>query len=89
MRRFRTTPRTGENRPRFRPHTHARDGAPKVRFETQEEARQAARELRDADLYNGMAFSRWPTPYLCSDPECGGWHVGNWSDEAMREASRG
>jgi hypothetical protein len=73
---------------RWRPHTD-RMGDPKVRFDTEEKARERAQELSDADLFNGMAFRRTPAAYPCSDPECGGWHVGNWSDKAYQDATRG
>lgn len=70
---------------RWRPHTHANGGA-KVRFGTRADAHAAVRALRDADLDNGTAFRRWPTAYPCSDPTCGGWHVGNWSARAYAAA---
>ena len=66
-------------KPRWRPHTD-RFGRPKIRYETREYAMEMAQELSDRDLYNGTAFSRTPVAYPCSDPECGGWHTGNWSD---------
>lgn len=49
-----------------------------------EEAIAVVEALRDADLESGMAFRFDPSPYPCSDPECGGFHVGNWSDAAYR-----
>lgn len=73
---------------RWRPHTHAHSDAPKIRYADESEAVTAALRLADADLYNGMAFRRTPCAYPCADDECGGWHVGNWSDEAYRASQK-
>lgn len=69
---------------RWRPHTHAYRGDPKIRYDTMADAMAAAQDLSDGDLYNGTAFSRTPVAYPCSDDTCGGWHVGNWSDAGFR-----
>lgn len=69
--------------PRWRPHTD-RLGRPKVRYLDEPAAVAAAQDLAAQDLADGTAFRRTPVAYPCSDAGCGGWHVGNWSDEAYR-----
>jgi hypothetical protein len=69
--------------PRWRPHTHAHSGKPKHRYDTMAEAAAAARRISDDDLLAGRFISH-PSPYECSDPTCGGFHVGNWSDAAWQ-----
>jgi hypothetical protein len=68
-------------KPRWRPHTHAASGRPKHRYDSAEAAWATAKKIADEDLDKGV-WRRCPTAYEC--PECAGWHVGNWSDEAWR-----
>jgi len=73
---------------RYHPHTHARSELPKKRYADLAEAAEACRRIVEADDLNGRLRNSAPSPYPCSDPECGGWHVGNWSDEAYRNRPR-
>lgn len=70
---------------RWRPHTHARSDIPKQRYETMAEASAAARKIAADDLDAGRWRNSAPSPYECSDPTCGGFHVGNWSDDAWAQ----